>query len=244
MNMTKIARLAALIVGLPALISTAQAAGGISGSVHDFSAKTWNSRKGTCSTCHSAHHTDSAQTVPLWNHANTTSALAPYASPSMDATVATGGPFGATLACLSCHDGTVAINQGASGLLGTEAEMIDSGAVIDHLNVTHPVAFTYDAALATADGELENPDTYKIGDAKTGLTVTTAPVPTSWAGTSLTGKTIKDGLMNGSNVMHCSTCHDVHRMSGSSATSGILAKLSSTDADGRGSTLCRTCHKK
>lgn len=244
----------ALVIGLSV---SAQAAGGISGSPHDFSGAitnaaygtpsfAWNNRKGTCSPCHAAHHTDEDQIAPLWIHGTSQAAFVPYTSPTMDATV--GAPSGHSLACLSCHDGTVALNEGINGaVLGNTAspwQYIDDAAKIGpNLHTTHPISFVYNGGLAAADGGLEDPGSYKIGDPKNSLTVKTAPVPTSWSGTSLTGKTIDEALLF-EGKMECSSCHDVHRQEGSSATSGILARISGTDSDGRGSTLCRTCHIK
>jgi hypothetical protein len=234
------------VAGLLALPRIAPAAinKGIEGSAHDFSTNSWNlSRKGVCSACHSAHNTDDAQIAPLWNHATTVATFTPYASPSMNAAV--GSPGGESLACLSCHDGTVAVNQGISGsLTGGAAVMIDPGAQIGpDLHTTHPISFIYDTSLAVADGGLEDPSTYKIGDAKTQLTYSTAPVPATWSGSSLTGKTINEAMLFGGK-MQCASCHDVHKLEGSSPESGILVRISGTDAGGKGSTLCRTCHIK
>jgi hypothetical protein len=238
-----------LALAAPAL---SYGAGGISGSPHDFSTNSWNigtsganaGRKATCGACHSAHNTDIDQTAPLWNHADSTLATyKPYSSPSLDATVTQ--PTGVSLACLSCHDGTVAVNAKIDGTFtGGSAVFIDSGAVISQdLHTTHPISFDYTTGLAAKDGGLENPETYLIGAAKTTLTVQTAPVPSSWSGTSLTGKSIKAAMLVGDR-MECSSCHDVHRLAGSSPTSGILARISGTDTDNRGSLLCRTCHVK
>lgn len=158
---------------------------------------------------------------------------------------AIGTPSGVSLACLSCHDGTVAINQGISGSItgGTPVFVDPSAQIGPDLHTTHPISFTYDSALALADGGLEDPAVYKIGDPKPALTISVAPVPPTWTGTSLTGKTINEAmLINGR--MECASCHDVHKQEGSSATSGILARISGNDSTGRGSTLCRTCHIK
>jgi hypothetical protein len=243
-----------LIVGvalaLPSL-SNAQTIKGIEGSVHDFSNRTnntWNSRSGVCSPCHAAHHTDPAQIVPLWIHETTKANYAGkmYTSPSMDATVSS-TPTGTSLACLSCHDGTVAINSFISSAppTGTNAVYIDPSAQIGpDLHTTHPISFVYDAGLAALDGGLENPVTYKIGDNKSVLTVNNPPVPaTGWSGISISGKTIDEALLN-NHRMECSSCHDVHKLIGSAPSSGILAKLSGSDVNGRGSILCRTCHIK
>lgn len=167
-----------------------------------------------------------------------------YDSPTMDATVSTSGPKGASLACLSCHDGTVAYNSTIGTPSPATPLFIDPAAKVGpDLHTTHPISFTYDAVLASADGGLENPQTYKIGDPKANLSIKTPPVPATWSGTSLTGKTISEALLTGGQ-MECSSCHDVHKMKGSAPTSGILAKISGTDTDGRGSLLCRTCHIK
>jgi hypothetical protein len=239
MKTTSLLALAALL----ALPAVGFAAGGVAGSPHDFSTNSaWNTRKGVCSPCHSAHHTDVNQIAPLWNHATSTAAFVPYTSPTLDITVGT--PSGVSLACLSCHDGTVAINQGINGLGTNVAVFIDPSAQIGpDLHNTHPISFTYDTALATADGALEDPLVYKIGDPKPSLTISVAPAPATWSGTSLTGKTIDEALLIG-HKMECGSCHDVHKQEGASPTSGILARISGNDSTGRGSTLCRTCHIK
>lgn len=251
-------KVAVALVAVTALALTTRlyAAGGVAGSPHDFSISTnthngvsfgaWNTRQGLCSPCHAAHHTDEQQLVPLWVHATTAGPFTPYDSPTMQATV--GQPDKESLACLSCHDGTVALNQSISGLTWSnstaQAVYISADAQIGpDLHTTHPISFTYNTALATTDGGLEDPSIYKIGDPKTALTIQTAPVPATWSGTSLTGKTIDEAMLFNSK-MQCSSCHDVHRQEGSSPTSGILVRLSGKDSGGRGSLLCRTCHIK
>jgi hypothetical protein len=235
----------AVIIGLALAAPTlGWAAGGVALSPHDMSTNAvWNTRKGLCSPCHSAHHTDPAQLAPLWNHKTSTATFVPYNSPTMNA--GTGLPSGNSLACLSCHDGTVALNEGISGTNGGPTlYYIDPSAIIGpDLHTTHPISFIYNSALAVADGGLEDPMVYKIGDPKSTLTLSVAPAPATWAGTSLTGKTINEALLiNGR--MECSSCHDVHKQEGSSPGSGILARISGNDSTGRGSTLCRTCHVK
>lgn len=221
---------------------------GIEGSVHDFSNvtnNTWNTRSGVCSPCHQAHHTDPNQLIPLWNHATSVASFTMYDSPTMNATL-DATPSGSSLACLSCHDGTVAINASISGVSGTNGPIfIDESAQIGpDLHTTHPISFVYDAALATSDGALENPLTYRIGDAKPRLTVSTAPVPaTGFTGTDITGKTLDEALLI-DHKMQCSSCHDVHKLVGSAPSSGILVKISGSDITGRGSLICRTCHVK
>jgi hypothetical protein len=154
-------------------------------------------------------------------------------------------PTEVSLACLSCHDGTVAINAPIGGLAtNATAYYIDPSAKIGpDLHVVHPISFTYDAALAATDGGLENPVTYHIGDTKTTLTVNNAPVPPTWDGSSLTGKSIDDALLT-NHKMQCTSCHDPHKLIGSAPSSGIMVKISGSDVNNRGSLICRTCHIK
>jgi len=233
---------------LPAMAQAATSYG-VAGSVHDFSQEAWASWGSVCGPCHAAHHTDDAQLVPLWNHATSVGPFTPYndggQSTTLDAAV--GNPSGASLACLSCHDGTVALNQLHSGIIqGGVAVNIDASAQIGpDLHTTHPISFTYDSALAAADGALVDPLVYTIGTEH--WAGQTAPVPVAGfppLGNDLTGKTVSEALMDGGTTMQCSTCHDVHKLDGSAPSSGILLKLSGSDADGRGSVICRTCHLK
>ena len=115
-NTKRVLLITLAVAGLLALprIGSAAINKGIEGSAHDFSTNAWNvSRKGVCSACHSAHNTDTNQIAPLWNHATSAATFTPYSSPTLNASV--GLPSGVSLACLSCHDGTVAVNQGISG---------------------------------------------------------------------------------------------------------------------------------
>ncbi len=239
-----------LLIGMVAALPVVANAG-IVGSPHDFSQQTWNTRKGVCTPCHQAHNTDPDQLAPLWAHATSQATFTMYnagtpKSTTLDATMGT-RPDGASLACLSCHDGTVAVNQGIAGQIGATSQYIESGGQIGpDLHTTHPISFVYDKALADKDGFLLDPTPvtgYKIGDTIPQLPGVVAPVPTSWSGSSMTGRTIGEALLI-NQKMQCSSCHDVHKQEGSSATSGIMAKISGSDSSGRGSLLCRNCHIK
>ncbi|MBN2433014.1 MAG: cytochrome C [Acidobacteria bacterium] len=163
-------------------VTTAPAA--ITGSAHDFSARGWNSSHEICIVCHTPHHADtSVADSPLWNHEVTTALYTIYSSPTMQAT--TGQPDGVSKLCLSCHDGTVALDSfgGTSGTVHIGGRY-DLGT---DLSGDHPISFTYDTSLATSDGELADPAT-----ALSGL-----------------GGTIQNDLLYGGRL-ECSSCHDVH----------------------------------
>jgi len=93
-----------------------------------------------------------------------------------------GQPGGSSLACLSCHDGTVAVNETVGQRLSTAQSVIiaPESRISPDLHTVHPVSFVYDVSLATDNGALENPTTYRIGDLKSGLSVSVAPVPATW----------------------------------------------------------------
>jgi hypothetical protein len=246
-------RLNLLLIGaalaLPTL-SQAATSKGVEGSPHDMSTNSeftvWNTRNGVCSPCHAAHNTDPAQLIPLWAHDTSkggASGFTMYSSPTLDATMPA-APSGVSLACLSCHDGTLALNAPVGGIGTNTPYYIDSAYKIGpDLHNTHPISFTYDSALAAKDGGLEDPSTYTIGSPKTNLTINVAPVPSSWSGTSLSGLTINKALLTGGQ-MHCTSCHDPHKLIGSAPSSGIMVKISGNDTTGRGSLICRTCHIK
>ncbi|MCP4217805.1 MAG: cytochrome C [bacterium] len=87
----------------------------VAGSAHDFSDDGWSNGQ-ICLPCHTPHNAD--QTVldaPLWNHAVTTATFTVYTSPTMVTTAQE--PRGISKLCLSCHDGTVALDSfgGATG---------------------------------------------------------------------------------------------------------------------------------
>ena len=184
----------------------------IEGSAHDLSALHPNAQ--ICVFCHTPHGADTSVTdAPLWNHEVTTQTYELYNSPTLDATMEQ--PSGASRLCLSCHDGTVAVdsyggNQGVIFLGG------DLAIGADGLANDHPVSFLYTDALADIDGELHPPTSSSSG----------------------LGSTIDDDLLfNG--YLHCSSCHDVHNGPRAAAVNDNLLVITQT-----GSQLCLTCHDK
>lgn len=176
-----------IIKTLAALVLTALAPltsyGAITGTAHDFKAASWTGGQ-ICIACHTPHNAKAGalHIIPLWNHAATTNTFALYTSPTntLNASV-TAQPAGASKACLSCHDGTVAVSS-----IGTTTGIIFASKLLGTtLADDHPVSFTYDATLALADTELVSPQT-------TSLVVAGIP------------------LFGGTGQMECATCHDVH----------------------------------
>jgi predicted CXXCH cytochrome family protein len=210
--MKKIAALLTIIALL--LLSQLTNAQTIVGSAHDFSTAGWNTTGEICKVCHTPHNADiSVQNAPLWNHQlSAVASYTVYSSATMNATV--GQPDGSSKLCLSCHDGTVAL-QNFGGVTTGDIYMTGPALVGTNLNNDHPVSFTYDAALANADPGLFNPVTTPSG---------------------INGGTITTTMLIG-NKMQCSSCHDVHN----SAPGNLASLLVKSNA---GSALCLTCHNK
>ena len=105
-----------------------------------------------CLFCHTPH--DSSPVAPLWNRPNPGSSYTPYSSSTAKASP--GQPTGASMLCLSCHDGTVAVDAygGQAGVIFLGGDLAVGA---DELTNDHPISFTYDDALATQDGELFPP---------------------------------------------------------------------------------------
>lgn len=139
------------------LLSLAVAAGlfaVITGSAHDFSGNAWSGGE-ICVPCHTPHNADTTVSLsPLWNHELTTESFTVYTGVDIDATDLD-QPNGDSLLCLSCHDGSVALDS-FGGSTGTNF-IAAAGNVGTDLSDDHPISFTYDATLVTNDGELNAP---------------------------------------------------------------------------------------
>jgi len=161
---------------------------GIASSKHNLSVTGPGTIKATseqqiCIFCHTPHN--AAPMPPLWNRASTGNVYTPYSSSTIIGSP--GQPTGASMLCLSCHDGTVAL-----GSVLSRSKPIDmAGGVTTmptgatHLGTDlsddHPVSFAYTPGLASQRGEL-------------------AP-PASLSGPVKLDKT---------GQMQCTSCHDPH----------------------------------
>lgn len=224
--------MAGVFVALMSLLA-GSAVAAITGTKHDLSTSGGGTIKSTdqteiCVFCHTPHDAIKNDNIPLWNHTlSTTATYGVYTSPTFNGTAADLGGVTSTNAavsnlCLSCHDGTVAVNAmnnpsnarptttmtGGSGagsaFIGTGATNL--GSATDALKNDHPVNFTYDAALATADGGLKDPAT-------------------------LTGVKLYSGKVQ------CASCHDPHTSADPSGKAFLRVSMNA-------STLCLTCHNK
>ena len=197
----------------------------IAGSGHDLSANGWALGE-ICIVCHTPHNATLPMIVPLWNHETSVAAWAPYVDTG-DNTLdsAPGAPQGCSIACLSCHDGTVAVDSFGGAAGGTMIGAISATADIGFdLTDDHPISMTYDAALAGVDLELYDP------------TATAANLP-------ITPGNIDVAMLKGpgNDQVECCSCHDVHNTE-CPACPYLLVKLNAGAPNE--SALCLTCHNK
>ena len=163
---------------------------GIVGSAHDFTETgkwtQWNPfhENEICIFCHTPHA--SLPDAPLWNHQITSTVFTLYSSSTLHATISQ--PSGVSKLCLSCHDGTLAVNayNGSNPADDGRTASFIPGVSGDLMN-DHPVSFTYDSALAIEDGALHDPAIVSSGNG---------------------GTISSDLLVDG--ILECSSCHDVH----------------------------------
>jgi hypothetical protein len=253
--------LLALVAWLaPVLPATAAKISDISNTKHNLSKSGPGTAKATtetqiCVFCHTPHGAENVTGAPLWNRKLSGATYsATYSSSSIEANVdeLAKGPGGLSRLCLSCHDGTMAIGNVnvLNGQANASIAMTGTGAgttmpagagtstgFTRHLGTDlsndHPISFTYDATLATADGELRAPDGVNVGTRVRGQAKPKLP------------------LENGQ--VQCTTCHDPHLretdpLKGAAKFLRLNRLQESTPAGGQfsdtGDIFCLGCHDK
>ncbi len=220
-------------------------------SPHNFSQRAWNNVNGdkntVCSVCHTPHNADPT-TGPLWNHTPISAVgwtmYANGVSPGgsmASGYVAPTAPNPSSLACLSCHDGSIAVNAYGGTVNGTP-EFVTNGAAISQLtkNLTHshPISFNYQTLVG--NGPTQDKWLWPVGNA---VLTPDANSPGFVPGNNMS---VQGFLLDSQGNVECTSCHDVHNQVGSPydlVNNPHLVKINGT-AGGVGSLLCRSCHNK
>ena len=135
--MKKLAIIAAVFVATTTLSMAA-----ISGSLHDFSGTGWTNE--ICAPCHVPHNADAAGTY-LWDHDTTVAGHTIY---NTNGTSMENNPLAAdttSILCLSCHDGTVALDSFGGVVGGTTI----SGPALLGTDLTNDHPINVDLSIAT-----------------------------------------------------------------------------------------------
>ncbi|OGU09783.1 MAG: hypothetical protein A2075_16980 [Geobacteraceae bacterium GWC2_58_44] len=212
---------------------------GVNGSLHDMTKITGANvdiMGRVCVYCHTPHHavvTDGTANLPLWNHNLTPDdqfTAYTWATPnnSNDGAFDILDPLaGPSRLCMSCHDGSIGVDQHGSAfaqagnkMIGTVWQGIDYTGRADltkDLSNTHPIGFDYNDIAAFRNSKAHNGeggDTEIVSSDRgyaTAITISEAQgvynKVTRNNGTN--SKLIADNLYGGS-IMTCATCHEVH----------------------------------
>lgn len=156
-----------------------------------------------CVFCHVPHNSRAAG--PLWSRDQPVGVYTPYTS-STRKIASPGQPTGASLLCLSCHDGTIALGKVSSraadiALAGGKNKFIlgDQSYIGTDLSDDHPVSFLYSSVLSNT--ELRTPTGLVKLDANGQMQCTSCHSPHDNAnGKFLVVSNIKSGL--------CTNCHN------------------------------------
>ncbi|MEN8169369.1 MAG: hypothetical protein ABFS08_04020 [Pseudomonadota bacterium] len=215
-----------------------------------------------CHTPHGATADGGGFVTPLWNRDLSAQTYTLYDDTTSDALkgasidAALSQPGGTSKLCLSCHDGTIAIGKvnvfnGAATTFTTSGTELDgtmpagdgvtTGFTRDlgiSLQNDHPISFTYDATLASNDGELYDPASVAHIDNR----VSGSPTPL---------------VPLESGEVQCTSCHDPHVVD--DADPAVSVKFireglnrfqqtsepgSDTAFDTTNDILCLACHTK
>lgn len=205
-----------LSIFVSALISSSSF-GQIALSEHNFSGYGWSDNQ-ICKPCHTPHGGN--ETVGrLWNHALTTATYQMHkgqgtAISNIDST---------SRLCLSCHDGTVALDNFGGRTSGTSF-VAGNKLIGTNLNNDHPIGS--DAVYPTTPSTSYNPQT--INSTGTSSSVV-------FGGNTLRLRPWIDSTGTTKFVVGCSSCHTVHNRNNNAHMLNV---------NNSGSALCLTCHIK
>jgi hypothetical protein len=203
------------------MVSAAQA--GIAGSKHDFGQFAWANNQ-ICLPCHTPHNAtlkDAQNNVlagPLWNHTLSTATYTLYTND--DGTTTTGQVDQNSKLCLSCHDGTVAVDSFGGG---NGTSQLTGGVLGTDLSNDHPIG---DKAIWPTP-EVSYMVSKTLRDAAGIMPLRL--------------------MATGKLAVGCTTCHEPHNRKSLphllwAPVSGPYTTVAGTAVSGSG--LCLNCHKK
>jgi hypothetical protein len=216
---------------------------GINGSKHDMNKYTGITETSarTCVFCHTPHNAkNSASTAPLWNRTDSTFAAGSYSwkapqNSTQTAINASDALQGPTRLCLSCHDGSIALDSHMSG-----TTKLTGVAKIADLSITHPVGFDYVVAQGKRDDIVAaNTTNSFLGAQPYG----SAAASFDTKAVVRTGTKTIVSVLSGGTVMTCASCHEVHNTSNAVNVVNASANYF-LNAPEDGSAICLSCHIK
>jgi len=257
------------VVAMAIALSATFAAAQVRGSKHDLTVATGAAQIKTAATtevcvfCHTPHGANINVTAPLWNKAQGAGAYQRYSSlgsATLDGQEVVVGSV--SLACLSCHDGTqamdVVLNAPGSGGYNAAGAPIDggpftmTGTPIPNLGTDlrndHPVSIAYaggacegvfadcDPSLGGGDPDFNIAQWANINTQNSWWVDTSVGTPNQRDKTDMILYTRTEFTSDGPSV-ECGSCHDPHKPAVAPAVSFMRIQNSSSD-------VCLACHIK
>lgn len=178
-----------------------------------------------CVYCHTPHNNNEQVAAPLWNRSTPAGPYTMYSSPTLDMTIAS-SPQGVSLACLSCHDNTIALDAvrnvptGFSG--ASSGTTINTCATQCHVGSNPPDGLNFEGTNIGTDLSNDHP-----------ISVTYDPSKDPNFHAASNGKVGNLPLYGaGRDQVECGTCHNPH-----DETNRPFLRVDNTN-----SALCLTCH--
>ncbi|MBF0379749.1 MAG: cytochrome c3 family protein [Magnetococcales bacterium] len=270
----KTSKIALAIVCVAALMGTKSALAGVAGSKHDLGSGGAAQAQSTLTTevcvfCHTPHGSEASAKAPLWNKTLTTTDFSSNRYDGAQSTTIDGANItvgSVSLACLTCHDGSQAMDvminaPGTSDTLTAarfDATAFGTG-IIDatsqrnlgtDLSNDHPVSIQYGGGgittgnLVTADADFVDPQYASInGNDAWWVDVTGGKVNGVAVGGNAGTREKSDMILYTTGAqpyVECASCHDPHN----SDTGLVTNQVSFLRIDNTGSAVCLACHTK
>ncbi len=206
-----------------------------------------------CQICHIPHNAPDASSTtgsggPIWNHhPSVNSSYVTYDKGNSTTFNGLGltATLGSSFACLSCHDGSMAVNQSysaaypsANGVTGTSsapvaAYYVPTWAVVTAAATTGSWASPTGAGPYLGRNDLTHMHPIGISyPAALAVDKTLQPLPA-------TGTVFAQMLKGPNQTVECASCHDIHKVIGQSnnATHDLIIDVNNA-------ALCQNCHQQ
>jgi len=235
---------------------------GISGSPHDLSSgdPLAADNNEVCVYCHTPHAARTDIEAPLWNKPDAGTTYTTYDSTTIDGDVLTVGSV--SVACLTCHDGTQAmdsvVNAPGSGLNSGDINgSLTIGTAVTNLGADltndHPIGIQYggfDPGTGQIDPDFVTPQTAVIGGSDRWWVDTSVGAAGERDKTDMILYT-RDNGGSGEPFVECASCHDPHEGNGTGAAGGPTGSVPDIGSDVNfmrianvNSDVCLACHVK
>jgi hypothetical protein len=192
----------------------------VEGFKHDFTSRSWETDDKICVICHTPHNT--TVNWPLWDYSIKKTAYTLYVM--REAGSEYNWPEGTSKLCLSCHDGTIAVDAYGGGSRSSIQEMDSESEkqLAPILTQEHPISILYNG---------DNSNLREFNDpATTIVRLASTEIPVS----------VTVGMLSPAHKVECATCHDVHKKAYSDEEDhdyGLLVMKMTDDQ------LCLACHR-